>query len=92
MLGDPSSALPPSSPPTDGAWAGGDLQQRGFGAQLLTHAAVTSPWELGTGVVGDSGAAKVRDSGYDDRGEGGQQLVIPTTSLWPVPTHDLSQA
>lgn len=77
LLGDPSSALPLSCPPTDGAWAGGDLQQRGFGAQLLTHAAVSSPWELGTGVVGDSGAAK---SVTED-----MMIVVKVVSSWSSP-------
>lgn len=42
----------------------------------------TSPWELGTGVVGDSGVAKA----CDGHGEDGQQLATPTTPLRSGPT------
>ena len=76
-LKTPTSALPLSSPPTGRAWDGGDLQQSGFGALLLARSAVTSPWELGTRVVGNSGVAKARDSRCDDHGGDGQQLITP---------------
>lgn len=73
------------------AWAG-DLQQRGSGALPLARLVVTSLWELGTGAMGGSSVAKACDSRRDDHGEDGQQLVTPTTPLWPAPTHDLIQA
>lgn len=69
-------------------WAGGDIQQRDFGALLLACLAATSQRDLGTSVVGDSGVAKACDS----RCEKGQHLLILTTPLCPAPSHDLIQA
>ena len=73
------------------ACAGGDLQLGGFGSLLLTCLAVTSPWELSTRVVGDSGAAKARDSRHDDHGKDGHPHYS-TLACIQITLHVLIQA